>query len=358
MLRSVILIISDAVDGHARLVHRRLLEKGAESAIFDVGEVPARANLSAWVAPGRAPRLQVRREREPTLLDLGKVDTLWFRRLNELAASPDMPPEDQEFAKNESVAMLHSLEVLLADRFWVNPVTAALATDGGNGKIGHLELARGLGLAVPRTLATNDPDEARAFVSECAAAGSGAIYKPFRSPVRTRKDEDDREQPAAIFTTRLDASALEKLDGVRHAPCIFQELVPKRLELRVTVMGNKVFACEIHSQVRVESAVDFRRDQGMASTPHAPHDLPREIADALLALHARLGLVYGADDLILTPDGRYVFLEVNQQGQFLWLEELAGLPLLENFTEMLIQGRPDFSCDAPAHEPRPFPPLD
>jgi hypothetical protein len=348
----MILIISDAVDGHARWVHRRLLEKGADAVIFDLGEVPEHAGLSARVTSGEEPRLQIRREREPMRIDLDKVETVWFRRINDLGLAPNMSPEDKEFAENESFCMLLSLGDLLAKRFWVNPLHVALATDGGNGKIAQLEMARKLGLTVPRTLATNDP--ARAFLSEC----SPAIYKAFRSPVRAVKDEQGEELGAAIFTTKLDAKALAQLDGVRHAPCIFQELIPKKVELRVTVMGTRVFACEIHSQVREESAVDFRRDQGMSKTPHAPHDLPPEIAQKLVALNEQLGLVYGAADLILTPEGRYVFLEVNQQGQFLWLEELAGLPLLENFTEMLIQGRKDYDCNAPLHAPGQLPPLD
>ncbi|HZU96176.1 MAG TPA: hypothetical protein VFF73_05660 [Planctomycetota bacterium] len=349
----MILIIADPLDGHMRLVRRRLLEKGARVATFDLGDAPERALLSAWVSPSSPSRLQVRREKDT--LDLAHVKTVWFRRMNDLGTDPDMAPEDQEFAESETVSMLLSMGVALEDRFWVNPVAAALATDGGNGKIGHLEIARQLGLEVPRTLATNDPQEARSFLQTCP---QGAIYKPFRSPVRKLKDEAGAEQPAGIFTNKLDERALAELEGVRHAPCIFQELVPKKVELRVTLIGDRVFACELHSQGRELSAVDFRRDQGMTLTPHATHQLPFEIERALLALRARLGLVYGAVDLILTPEGRYVFLEVNQQGQFLWIEEQTGLPLLENFTELLLQGRADYECDARTHAPGAFPPLD
>jgi RimK-like ATP-grasp domain len=347
----MILMVSVQTDLHARLVQRRLREKGVESVIFDMAEVPAHTRLSARVAPGAAPRMQIRREREPKVIDLSKVDSVWFRRWDSLTLDPNMSPEDHEFAKLESFAMLQSLVVLLEDRFFINHPVTAHATDAGNGKIGHLEHARKAGLVVPRTLATNDPDEARAFIEECPA---GAIYKPFRTAVRMHTDEAGEEQASLIFTTKMDDATLARLDGVVHAPCIFQEMIPKKFELRVIVMGERVFACELHSQVREEFAVDFRRDSDMSETPHVPHDLPREIGQKLIAVNKALGLVYGAFDLILTPDGRYVFLEVNQGGQFLWLEEQGGLPLLENFTEMLIQRRLDFVCDAPLHEPRPF----
>jgi glutathione synthase/RimK-type ligase-like ATP-grasp enzyme len=349
----MILIISDPVDGHARLVAKTIQEKGVEAAIFDLGEVPGRSALSAWIEEGKKARVRLRREREPREIDLDRVRSVWLRRLSPLRPGEHLEPEDAQFAKDEALCLLLGLAETLRDRFWVNPMAPALVTDRGHGKVSQLDLARRLGLEVPRTLATNDADAAREFLSGCKG---GAIYKPFRSPTRSRT-EGGRKQWCIIFTTKLDEEALSKLDGVRHAPCLFQEYVPKKLELRITVIGDKVFACEIHSQVHEGSSVDFRRHYDLANTPYHPHELPRDVTEKLLRLHRELGLVFGAVDVILTPDGRYVFLEVNQQGQFLWLEEMAGQPLLENFTEMLIQARTDYTCDAPAHAPGPFPPL-
>jgi len=126
------------------------------------------------------------------------------------------------------------------------------------------------------------------------------------------------------------------------------------------VIGNKVFATEIHSQVNERSSVDFRAHYDLGRTPYCVHELPAAIVEKLLLVHRDLGLIYGAYDLIVRPDGSYVFLEVNQQGQFLWLESQTGQPLLENFCQLLLQGRPDFKCDAGIHEPGipPMPPLD
>lgn len=56
----------------------------------------------------------------------------------------------------------------------------------------------------------------------------------------------------------------------------------------------------------------------------------------------KLGLAYGAIDFVVTPEGEYVFLEVNPSGQFLWADYEAGLPLLDAMCEMLIQGRLDY----------------
>ena len=52
----------------------------------------------------------------------------------------------------------------------------------------------------------------------------------------------------------------------------------------------------------------------------------------------RLGLCYGAIDMILTPDGRYVFIEINPNGQYLWIEQETGLPISAAICDLLMGG--------------------
>jgi len=63
----------------------------------------------------------------------------------------------------------------------------------------------------------------------------------------------------------------------------------------------------------------------------------------LRALMRRLGLVYGAIDLRLTPDGRYVFLEINPAGQFLYVEQQTGQPIAAALAALLAAGRGDLN---------------
>ena len=236
----------------------------------------------------------------------------------------------------------------IRDSFWINPLHVGMLSDRGHGKLIQLERARSLGLEVPATVCTNDPEVAKAFVTRFP---EGAIYKPFMSPTRVMRETEDVTRYGLVFTTRIDQTAMDNLDDVSVTPCTFQELIPKRYDLRVIVMGHKVFATEIHSQVDPRSSLDFREHYALGQTPYAPHDLPSDIARRCVDLCRSFGMVYGALDIVLTPDGRYVFLEVNQMGQFLWLEAQTGQPLLDNFCQLLIQGRPDFTCDAKTHEP-------
>jgi glutathione synthase/RimK-type ligase-like ATP-grasp enzyme len=339
-----------------RVVAQRLREKGAEVRRFDAREMPRDAGVGVWLASDARARVHV--ARSDSGFDLDQVESVWFRRLAPVATHEELSEEDAAFAERESTAFAYSVGAMLDDRYCVNPLVAAMATDWGRGKVSQLEAARRVGMQIPRTLATNDPEAARHFLGALAGA---AVYKALFPPTREIPAENQEGKPpgkkrwAGVLTNKLDERAIAKLDGVRYAPCLFQELVDKRIELRVTVLGDRIFATEIHSQSHADSSIDFRRHYALGETPYAVHELPALVADQCRALNHALGLRFGAYDFILTPDGRYVFLEVNQAGQFLWLEEQTGQPLLENFCEMLIQRRDDFRCDAVAHAPGRMP---
>jgi hypothetical protein len=101
-----------------------------------------------------------------------------------------------------------------------------------------------------------------------------------------------------------------------------------------------VAVVRIDSQDDDELRVDWRATGGRP--PVAPDRLPPAIERACRALMARLGLVFGCFDLIVTPSGEHVFLEVNEMGQWLWIEEaLPELRLLDRVCEVLGQARPD-----------------
>jgi glutathione synthase/RimK-type ligase-like ATP-grasp enzyme len=330
-----------------------LRAKGAAVVRISARDFPAFLRASTWLDSERPARMKVARGN--TVVDFGEVDTVWFRRLRAVTLDAKLETAGEAFARDETLAYLYSVGAMLEDRFCVNPLISSVTNSRGRGKIRQLERARKVGMSIPRSLATNEPREAQEFVRSCKL---GAIYKVMGG-APPWMGEPNHVAPTGIYTTKLDASAFEdpeQRDRVRYAPCLFQELVPKRLDVRATVIGSRVFSTEIHSQVHAQAAVDFRRGFELKDMPYAIHAMPRELEEKCVRLNRDLGIVFGAYDFVLTPDGRYVFLEVNEQGQFLWLEQITGQPLLENLCELLIQRRPDFVCDAPVHEPGPLPP--
>ncbi len=107
---------------------------------------------------------------------------------------------------------------------------------------------------------------------------------------------------------------------------MLQPYIEKQFEVRVTCVGTKLFACRIDSQASDQTRVDWRH-YGSHHVNHVPWSLPPGLADRIIRFMSYCRLAYGAIDLIVSPTGQIVFLEVNPSGQYLWLEHLTGLPI-------------------------------
>ena len=205
----------------------------------------------------------------------------------------------------------------------------------------QLQTAVEVGFSVPRTLITNDPTEVLDFFDRCSGQ---MIYKPFGeylslAEVKRFPSGSTRE---TIFTNVvIREDLLRQLDQIKGAPCIFQEYVPKKFELRITIVGSRIFPAQIDSQASERSKHDWRR-YDFEKTPYSEFQIPAVLEDKLRMLMQRLGLVFGCVDLIMRPDGEFVFLEINPGGQWLWIEELTGMPIRDSLALMLMQGTPDY----------------
>jgi glutathione synthase/RimK-type ligase-like ATP-grasp enzyme len=205
-------------------------------------------------------------------------------------------------------------------------------------KASQLRIAAGLGFALPPTLFTNDPQEFLEFYRE----HNGRVVSKLPGPAFIRLAGATFNRYTQIVSRRDIGYA----DAIRFSPVLFQAYVPKQVELRVTVVGQQVFAAEIHSQQSNHTKHDWRRYDDF-ETPHYPHDLPRDVSRLCVQLVERLGLCYGAIDLILTPENEYVFLEINPNGQYLWIETLTGLPISDALCDLLATGKPTASLPTP-----------
>jgi glutathione synthase/RimK-type ligase-like ATP-grasp enzyme len=122
---------------------------------------------------------------------------------------------------------------------------------------------------------------------------------------------------------------------VRLAPVMFQELVPGVADLRVTVIGDEVFPAAA-SLAGAAYDVDVRFNPEIR---YVPHTLPDAVTEGVLRLMDALGLEYGAIDLRLTPEGDYVFFEVNPAGQFRYVEYATGQPITAALAAHLRDGK-------------------
>jgi len=212
----------------------------------------------------------------------------------------------------------------------MNPFAAERRLDQ-NKSLGA-RLARQNGLPAPDTLITDSPEAFRGFVNE--HPDLHFAVKPTAGWAARRSDG----QAVGAYTVRLDrATALSLADSVRYAPVILQPYVEKKCELRVTCVGSRIFACRIDSQESTETQVDWRL-YPECPVGHSIYVLPERLERSILAFMRSCGLVYGAIDLIVTPDDAVVFLEVNPAGQYLWIEHLTGAGITAAIADWLCDG--------------------
>lgn len=252
-------------------------------------------------------------------------------------------PEDREFVRQETTRFIIGLwQNLPQGTVYVNSPPHALLADR---KPYQLQTARNLGFAIPPTLFSNDPTEIRTAIRNW---GGRAIYKSFGCMNNFWWDSGQQKMLALLFTTAVDESSLPDDDTLSLTPGIYQPLLPKAFELRVTVFGETVFSTKIFSQEQEQSQIDWRN--GQRTLRYEAVEIPQSLRRLCVSLLRRFGLLMGCFDFVVTPEEEVVFLEVNEGGQFLWLERLSGWPLLDAFSDFLIDPRPGFQWQ-PSPEP-------
>lgn len=332
-----VLAIGGARDPALRTVVRALAAIGCDVACFDPGRFPH--DLTASFSLGED-RVDAARRDAASRCGLDDADVVWrWRYPRPTLDAARLHPDDVAAARDECDALLDALLALAgAHARQVNPPAAALAAEN---KLLQLRLAVAHGLRIPGTLVSNDPDAIHAFLGRHAPA----IHKSLRPHAW-----DEAGRFIDSFSARVSLADLPPAPLLQACPGIFQAFVPKAREIRVVVCGGLCLAIALASDDPHGSA-DWRADPAAHGRWRA-HALPPAVESSLLRLMAALGLCFGSIDLVQTPDGEYVFLEVNQQGQFLWVEaECPALPVLDAFCRLLVEGE-GFHLRA-----RRFPPL-
>jgi glutathione synthase/RimK-type ligase-like ATP-grasp enzyme len=138
-----------------------------------------------------------------------------------------------------------------------------------------------------------------------------------------------------VFTQELTSDKLDLIEAIRWSPAIFQKRIDKKADIRVTVVGNRLFSCSIDSQSHPETETDFRMMNISGLLPHAIVALPARLENDILSLMRNLGLTFGCLDFIQTRDDEFYFLEVNPAGQWLWIEQVTGAPISSAIAEEL-----------------------
>ena len=306
-MKPCVLIVGHRADPHVIAVRQAVLNCGRDCAVLD--------RYSSEDALTLSPRGNFKLSCSEGDIDADAVSCVWWR-LKKLKIWTPSQTEDEiaaEFATMEWNGVIFALQQYLNEIPWVNPSPQDRLTAL---KPYQLKLALELGFTIPETIFSNSSTEVRSFVRE----GKKFIYKQISNFMFPPSDY--------VFTNEISAETLEgKEHNIRAAPGIYQELIEKSAEWRITVIGDQLFSVRIDSQSLPITSLDWRRDQRAEIFRSATLD--GDTSRKILRLHKALGLVYGTYDLIECPDSSIVFLECNPDGQWMWLERATGISIAE-----------------------------
>jgi glutathione synthase/RimK-type ligase-like ATP-grasp enzyme len=310
----MILIVTNKQDVTADFVVRELQRRCLGFFRLNTDEFPINATASFQVESGYQPKAVLRLLDRERILNWGDVRAIWYRRPVPPVISPDITDSGvRKFATDEAYDFLRGLWYS-TECFWMSEPNAIRRAEH---KIVQLREAHAIGLTIPRTLVTNSADELRAFFKECP---SGLVAKPLYLGYI-----EEQNQGKFIYTTRLCEGDLADKRAIQFTPSIYQELIPKIADIRVTVVGHsELFATKITAENLVSNIPDWRSAE-LSDLRHAQYALPDDEREKCFQLVKRLGLEFGAIDYVLDQSGRHVFLEINPNGQWAWIESATGV---------------------------------
>lgn len=315
----MILVLTDQFDVHADKVVMKIQEAGSATFRLNIDIEALNATTvhfdgnSMVIAQGGA------------TISTEAIRTIWMRRSYvEIPFEMQSDAVSQRIWKGEWNKFLSGLLYLLRNARWMNDPRRAFPAEN---KYLQMAQARSLGFLVPSTIVSNDITKLTSFVAAGPAIAKMMSQQLFRT-------EDGVK---GIYANLISVEDLSTFRPSGENPLFIQQYVEKDHEVRYTVVGGEHFACRIDSQASDATRVDWRR-YDLPRTPHSAIKPPIEVRRRVDALMGALGLVYGALDFVVAPDGRWYFLEVNPMGQWLWIEDLAGLPISDAIADWLRKG--------------------
>lgn len=314
----MVIILSQAQDAHLKFVTEHL--DSTDSIRIDAEDIVAGKELSFQYEHGNMTVWYDGRR-------LQNITGVWFRRPH-ATDQIHIPVEAAHRAFSESAlqAQLNMLGEAFRDACWLSRPAAIRRA---NNKLLQAEVAHSLGFHVPDTIFTSDAQRAQTFIAEHEAVVTKKLSAKYIG-------QDSIKQ---FYTSRIDKRKLPDFSGLRVAPTIFQEAIAVATELRITVVGRRVFAASVHPEATLPNHIrDWRAAQSAGSVRYEAFELPKAIASKCIAHCKALGLNFGAIDMIIDTQGKYWFIENNPNGQWAFVDD-GTVDQIAQAIASLLQGK-------------------
>lgn len=310
----MILLLSEIREPNTAAVIDRLNAHGVEWLRVNGEDFPKRASVE----------FNSSSESQLTLngksIQLSTVKGVWDRRIGNPEIDESLTPDQKKFALGELSALREAIIYFSnPDARWMNNIFNEYRC---NNVFYQQNLARKLGFEIPKTVVTQNKSVALDFINS-----GKAIVK------RIKKARPYINGMGVIYTREVTIDDI-KNGELEIFPTLFQQMIDRKYEYRVTVVGNKVFPAVADPERMNSASLDIRKDFG--EIYYYPCKLPECIEDSILKFMNLSGLAYGAFDLIESKSGEFYFIEVNPGGQWGWIECETGLEITEEIAKYLI----------------------
>lgn len=260
---------------------------------------------------------------DDTIISSADIEAVWYRKLWSFQIPPGLDTDYSGIYRQEYQTYLHIFFRALSHVPWINKMYTDHAI--AENKLQQLQVAQACGLNIPATVMTNDGEAVKKFYTQqqeqVAMKLHGALSRSMSG------------QAPFFPTTRLETHTLPLLHSLSYCPMIFQAYIEKAYELRIAYIAGECFTGKIDASGGTGEH-DWRISGGGAIWQH--YQLPPDIADKLHHFMQALDLSFGAIDMIRQPDGQYIFLEVNPQGEWGMLQKYLDYPISETIAEKLV----------------------
>ncbi|RTY94967.1 MvdC/MvdD family ATP grasp protein [Flavobacterium sp. GT3R68] len=268
---------------------------------------------------------------EVTLTSEGKtfsakdIEAVWYRKLWKITVPEELDECYSGIFQQEYSIMRNLFFESIPNVFWMNPM--ALDHRVSQNKLEQLRIASSCGIDIPESIFTNDAEKVQTFFHE--KCHGNMIAKLHGSLSRSMKGD------APFFpTTLITEDNLIHLDSLCYCPMIFQRMIPKEYELRIIYVDGIFFTGKIDATASETGKIDWRAANDLSGWEK--YTLPPEVCSSLTNMMLKMGLFFGAIDMIRQKDGRYIFLEVNPQGEWGMLQRDLDYPIGEAIAEKLV----------------------
>src|SRR5581483_8028318 len=271
-------------------------------------------------------------EKRPEML-LGALkleidDAVWLRQPDPPAHGSAAPGAAKKFG--DYPAFFDALAYML-ESLPVRCINTYSASQLVRNKGVQLHLAGTSGLKIPATLMSNSPAAVREFFDQYP---NNAICKAFASHVWQQQGSEDISVTETFCLTREQLPSDDEI--FTYAPAIYQEIVAKEFDVRMVLMGEQIYSYALRTP---ENSLDWRFDAARKNLTVEIISTPPDVEAGLLLFAQKTGVCFGVLDFAVDRDGQWWFLEINEQGQFLWLDQFGlDSSLLQKFCAFLTSG--------------------